>query len=252
MKQYFPMINKNFTEINPIDTGWEKCEPSYSFGPCIREHYLIHYVRSGKGVLYNNKGEFPVKKGQIFIIRPGEVTTYTADEEDPWSYIWLGFNGTLAEKLNSIQEDVLDYNADTFIRLTSAGDYNNTREEYAAGLTFEIISNILNNPDRSPKYTKQAVNYINVNYMRNITVEEIAGVVGLNRRYLGRIFKKSVGMTVQEYIVHTRLSHSAEHLRQGESVSDAAMLSGYTDVFNFSKMFKKNFGVSPREYKNNL
>lgn len=252
VKYYFPMINKNFSEINPMDVGWEKCEPSYAFGPYIREHYLIHYVRSGKGMLYNERGEFPVKRGQIFIIRPGEVATYRADEKDPWHYIWIGFSGTLAQKLDKLQGDVFDYNDDTFIRLTSAGDYNNTREEYVAGLTFEIMSNILNNPDRNPKYAKQAVNYINVNYMNDITVEEIAEVVGLNRRYLGRIFKKAVGMTIQEYLVHTRLSHGAEYLKIGESVTDAAMLSGYTDVFNFSKMFKKHFGVSPREYKNNL
>ena len=57
------------------------------------------------------------------------------------------------------------------------------------------------------------------------------------------------GITVKEYIISVRCSKAAEFLLQGHNVSEAAYMSGYPDVFAFSKMFRKVMGMSPSEYK---
>ena len=90
------IINKVLVdEVNgnmlPLFVGYEKCKSAHSFGPFVRECYLVHFCLSGRGTLVNKDGEHKVKQGQLFVIRPGEITTYTADVNDPWEYAWIGF-----------------------------------------------------------------------------------------------------------------------------------------------------------------
>ena len=90
--------NDNFIDLCLYQYGKEQCDPGHSFGPATRNHYLFHYVLSGTGTLMadNSKGitqTYSVKSGQGFLIFPGQITTYFADQEHPWEYIWLEFDG---------------------------------------------------------------------------------------------------------------------------------------------------------------
>ena len=79
--------------------GSEFCTPGHFFGPAVRPHYLIHFIRSGKGT-YLRKGEiYELSRGDAFLILPGETTKYIADEKEPWDYTWVAFDGTNAEAL---------------------------------------------------------------------------------------------------------------------------------------------------------
>ncbi len=84
--------NENFIDLCMYQFGYEQCDPGHSFGPATRNHYLFHYVLSGTGTLMadNAKGEtqtYSVKSGQGFMIFPGQINTYIADEQLPWKYI---------------------------------------------------------------------------------------------------------------------------------------------------------------------
>ena len=81
--------------------------PAHSYGPATRNHYLLHYVLSGTGALYadNSKGHtetYHVKSGQGFIIFPGQITTYIADEKLPWEYTWIEFDGLRTKEVLDI------------------------------------------------------------------------------------------------------------------------------------------------------
>ena len=101
-------FNKGYTDINPVLFGYEKCKSLHTYGPHIRNCYLIHYVVSGKGKFYKKDFEASVNAGQAFLIRPDEVTTYTADKDEPWEYIWIGFDGVAAKKLDDIKDSVFE------------------------------------------------------------------------------------------------------------------------------------------------
>ena len=79
--------------------GREDCEKGHFFGPAVRSHQLIHFVLKGKGIYRTEYGEYEIKEGEAFLIRPGEVTYYRADLEEPWSYAWIAFDGDEAEAL---------------------------------------------------------------------------------------------------------------------------------------------------------
>ena len=94
--------NENFVDLGLFQFGMERCAPSHSFGPASRNHFLFHYVLSGMGTLMadNAKGQtitYNVRSMQGFMIFPGQVTTYIADHQTPWEYLWIEFDGLRAK-----------------------------------------------------------------------------------------------------------------------------------------------------------
>ena len=76
-------------------------------------------------------------------------------------------------------------------------------------------------------------------------MEEIARQMNLDRRHLSRLFRRETGRSLQAFLISVRMEEADRYLRQGIPVGETARLCGYADVFNFSKMFKKTYGVSP-------
>ena len=99
------------------------------------------------------------------------------------------------------------------------------------------------------KYIDSAVRYIETNYPLDITVDGIASHVGLTRSYLFKLFRDQFGMSVNDYIIQTRMRAACDFLRQPDvQIKTVAASVGY-EPYNFSKMFKKVIGISPIEYK---
>ena len=95
--------DEHFIDLTIIQYGYEKCSPLHAFGPYVRNNYLFHYIISGKGKLRandekDNMQEFQLQGGSGFIIEPGYVNTYMADEQDPWTYMWVEFSGLRAKE----------------------------------------------------------------------------------------------------------------------------------------------------------
>ena len=80
-------------ELHLISCGWEKCTPEQSYGPGVRRYYTIHFVLSGQGYFYMNNRKYTLKAGQCFFIPPVTSSLYKAEPSDPWTYIWICFNG---------------------------------------------------------------------------------------------------------------------------------------------------------------
>ncbi len=244
---------KEFSDINPVDCGWEICRPNHAYGPAIREYYLIHYVKSGRGTFKNERAEYEVTAGQLFVIRPGEVTYYKASEDDPWKYSWIGIKGNVATVFDSAPDVITADCQKHFDAMKKYIELDYMREEALAGQSLLLIADLFgekNGGKNSSGFAARAANYISVHYMQPISVESIAEKLNIDRRYLSRLFKREFGVTVQEYILSSKMKHAAEFLASGYSVTQSANMTGYTDVFNFSKMFKRYHGVTPSKMKN--
>ena len=254
MLKYFLITNKKLHDINPRECGTEDCAPGYKAGPIAKEFYLLHYIFSGKGKLYVGGNVYEASRGQIFVIRPHEIVSYIADEDDPWDYCWVGFD------CNIPIPDVLNTNVITmpaaehiFMGLKSCEKSLVEKEYYICSKIYELLSMleqpIIRGRAKSYQNTMKAKEYIDANYVNPITVEMLADYLSINRSYFSTSFKNMVGKSPQQYLVDKRLNKAAELITtQGYSASAAALSSGYTDIFNFSKMFKRKFGLSPTAY----
>ena len=254
MLKYFLITNKQLHDINPRECGTEDCAPGYKAGPIAKEFYLLHYVFSGKGTLYVGGKSHEVSRGQIFVIRPHEIVTYIADEKDPWDYCWVGFDCNIPIS-GIFDSDIITLPAaeHIFLGLKACEKTLADKEYYICSKIYELIS-MLEQPvahGRAKSYQNimKAKEYIDANYVNPITVEMLADYLGINRSYFSTTFKSAVGKSPQQYLVDKRLNKAAELITtQGYSASAAALSSGYTDIFNFSKMFKRKFGLSPTAY----
>ena len=99
---------------------------------------------------------------------------------------------------------------------------------------------------------RQAMDYIEINLGKNMTIIEIAEAVGREKCSFVRQFRQETGLTIKEYIAKKRCSLAAELLLDTHvSVQEIASYVGYQDNNYFSKVFKNERGVSPLEYRNN-
>ena len=86
-------------ELYIVQFGQMQTAPGYSFGPAVRDHALIHFIRSGHGKLVVNDKEHEIREGQLFYIPAGMSSFYQSDDREPWIYSYVGFSGVLADEL---------------------------------------------------------------------------------------------------------------------------------------------------------
>jgi AraC-like DNA-binding protein len=242
------MSSYDFKDIKPHFIGEEQCLPGNISKVARPEYYpIIHYVRSGKGILYKNNLSIPVKEGEVFIIRPGEIATYVADMDDPWCYQWLGFYGTLALKMCEL-DDVFPFPEEF---MNEMFEYIDTPmcEFHITAVLLNLYAKLMGNNKFTYDYVKKTKNYIKTFYTSQIKIEDIAKRLHLSPQYLSRYFKANTGISIQQYIINTRIKNAKYFLSQGYTVDDTALAVGFNDTSNFSKIFKREVGKSPIEYK---
>ena len=99
-------------------------------------------------------------------------------------------------------------------------------------------------------YVRRAMQFMNRNYFREITMKDIAGHAGVAEAYLSRLFKKSAGEPVISYLTNLRIRKAKMLL--GKTELPIVEISGYVGVPSreyFNQLFKKHTGLTPGEYR---
>lgn len=250
MKNVPIVTDCRYKGLNPVQFGSESCDPSHSFGPAVRTHWLLHYIVSGFGEFTREGVTHQLGPGQIFVIPPYLETYYEADKIRPWNYIWIGF--TTDEPLpEAFSQPVISCPeaGELFNEMLSCSSRDNGRSAFLTGCLWKLMSILLEQGKSSPDYIDQALACIHSEYMQGITIKEIARRLGLDRCYFSTLFSQRLGISPCEYLVNLRLSKAVElMISHGEKPSIAAASVGYEDLYHFSKIFKKHYGASPRAY----
>lgn len=267
--------SKNFIDLGLYQFGWEHCEPSHSFGPAMRNHFLFHYVISGTGTLIaeNSKKEsisYSIKSGQGFMIFPNQICTYIADAQQPWEYVWIEFDGLRAKETVELSglcvnspvykakyKDVAQTMKDEMLYIINHKDdspFHLIGHLYLFIDSFvksSAITQISKSNNLRDFYIKEALSFIEQNFQNDITVEEIAACCGLNRSYFGKIFHEVLGKSPQEFLISYRMTKATELLKLTSlSIAEVGSAVGYSNQLHFSRAFKKNYRISPRQWRN--
>lgn len=240
--------NKHFKDLNVRSVGHECCSPGHSCGPETRDHYLLHYIISGEGFLRLNHKTYRISAGNMFIIPPDTLFYFQADSDTPWEYTWLCFDGEQAKQnLDKLKSPVITVDYKYFENLLECKKYTGKEAEYLNSRLWLVFAEVF----RQKKYDYVAIarDYMTMNYMRKINIAYLAENIGVNRKYLSRIFKEATGQSMREFLVDLRMNKARGFIiNQKYSVAAAASMVGYDDPFAFSKQFKKHFGHPPSHY----
>lgn len=97
---------------------------------------------------------------------------------------------------------------------------------------------------------EMAVKYIENNYTINFSSHDIENAVELSYKYIGTIFKEHMGVTIKEYALMLRIKKAVSLLCETDmNTSEIADLTGFYDTYHFSKIFKREKGISPTEFR---
>ncbi len=260
--------NRLVEDLYFCGSGRSICMSGHSFGPDVRQNYLIHYVISGKGIFETDSSRFPVSQGQCFLIEPGISTFYQADRKEPWTYLWMSFNGTLAKAIIrdlGIRRECpvfsctggkqLEKMVDQLFTASGPGISLYQHSQVAAFL--HILADSLETGQgagdfgsRANYYIDRALAFIQANYSNQLKVSDIAEYLGISRNYLFSLFQKHLGQSPQDYLSSFRLGWARELLTTATySVGEIALLCGYKNAGVFGSAFKKKYLISPSLYQ---
>ena len=247
--------------------GYEKCEPSHSFGPVIRSGYMIHSILDGKGIYLARGRKLELSAGDAFLIVPGEPVYYEADETEPWTYAWMGFHGAkienYIERTSLLDTLVCSYGDDERFFYCHEKMYganragrnkdllmNSVLHEFLFMLAEKFPNQNVTTEKKTRSYVEEAVRFVDSNYQNPVNIAKIAQELNVNRSYLYRLFKERTGISLQEYLLNVRISRACRMLADSDyPVGMIALSVGYEDAMYFSRLFKSRKGVSPSRYR---
>lgn len=268
LSQNYFIDHRNTCDINVIQFGFERCQTDKkAIGPTIYNHYTVHYIVSGKGVYKINNQTWHLQAGDVFVIFPSMLITYFPDSEDPWDYCWFDFEGikidhfleraklTPCDPIFHCKDDSLaslfSHALETVTNAASSRDliipsffyqfFSYIIEQNASGITLQ--------KNEKELHILKAVKYIDSHYSSNISAVMLSNMLGLNINYFSHLFKEIMGVSYSSYIVQIRLQKAIILFQQGiHTIKTVASAVGYDDPLYFSRVFKKKYGCTPREY----
>lgn len=269
LNTYNEFDTNNF-DLNVDHYGAEICDKNYSFGPTVRDNYVLHFIVDGKGKFTIDGTTTQLKTGDMFILPKGKVAFYQADDEHPWTYLWVGFSGSKVENIlnktqlldhyfchSTLESKVLDQ----IVKLTQFRDQklDDITELQLIAELYKLLAFLIEEfPSKAmsdgsiliQNYIKQAKKIIHTQYGNPLKISDIAKKLNLNRSYLYKIFKEETGYSLKDYLIQIRMEKSADLLTSTTfHISEIANAVGFPDALAFSKAFKKHFGQSPSNYR---
>ena len=245
--------------------GEEACEPSHAYGPAVRDHYLIHIVASGEGVLHAGGRVYPVRAGQGFLILPEESTQYQADRNRPWHYAWVGYKGEAAGAFTRMA------GLDSLSRVFTAADPAEVwhtlsvmrrdirslrlHQLAAVGGLYRFFSLIAPEEDAAAgtlnsRYLDKALWFMENGCDRAVSVQETADYVGLSRSQLYRVFMTGCGCSPKETLSRIRLRQALRLLESSSlTVEEIARQIGLQTGAQLSRIFRERGLAAPSTHR---
>ena len=244
-----------------------------TFRPKGRIDYQLLYIASGQAHFYFEKEqETIVTAGHMVLYRPKEMQKYVYYNTDQTEVYWVHFTGSEVKNLlkkHKISENMrviysgtsLEY-ARIFKQMIFELQLCQAEYSELLSILLETIFILLHRQllkDKTPKNEymdsemELATQYFNENYNTDISIEDYAFSRGMSVSWFIRSFKHYANITPMQYIVSLRITNAQLLLETTNySISEISTIVGYDNPLYFSRIFRKQHGVSPRQYRNNL
>lgn len=241
----------------------------HHYGPTIRHEYLIHIILKGHGIVKTQQQIWQLSAGDGFLSTPQQVIAYQADHQNPWQYLFFGFQGSKAhlylDKMGFsnqrlvFQTSQLNFFVDCVKQCLQHQSKNLVDELFMTGIIYQLLAGLARyqtdviTPDKAVilhPCTIKATDYLAQHFQEPITVKTMCQAIGFDRVYVSKLFKQDLQMTPHDYLNHLRIEYAVDLLSMTTmSVSDVAHVVGFSNVDVFIRSFKKLFAITPKQFQ---
>lgn len=236
--------------------------------PTGRTDYQLLYIAAGKAHFLLGERDEILTAGQMILYRPGKPQIYWYCVEDHPDVFWVHFTGSDAEKLLeyyqiSRDQPILfagalpDYKR-MFLQMIQELQLSRPFCEETLSFTLQQLFVLVSRQQirsastaaMQPELDK-AIHYFSEHFNQKIRIEEYAERLHISTTWFIHIFKQHTGVTPMQYLLSLRISNSLGLLEQtGNTITEIAAMVGYDNPLYFSRLFKKQMGISPQQYRN--
>jgi len=242
-----------------VDSFWSQIVWFY-------QHNRLYLVTGGEARMKFSNTEYNLQKDMLYFIPEKSILSGSCDTLMSHYYVHFHIDPYLNNLLKLIIKpqvpNKLPVNEEAFKILVDnlppkdslAEKKNCTASRVACdGALKLLLSNFFQDTASFNPNTLRFVDtlsYINNNLHKRITVGELAERASLNEVYFSNSFKKSFGITLQEYIISQKIEHACLLLTDHRhSIKEIAFMLGFIDESHFSRSFKKKCGISPKSFR---
>ena len=239
------------------------CAPFTTYNPIGRQDYYLMYIVEGRLKLGDDMAGRVVGAGSAVIFAPEYKYTYSFSGGGTVSYYFVHFTGShagsvvqslgISELPCVLEAKNMDEVCGMFGRLFASFGYDkpffdlSSASELAGILSTVARAHFMKEKD---KPLSSSIGYINAFYTENIKIPDLAKMEGLSPSRYNTLFRESMGISAQGYITDLRLKAAASLLKSTDlDIKEVGAAVGYDDNHFFSKIFKKYYLLSPKQYR---
>lgn len=240
--------------------------------PRGRWDYQILYIASGKGYFYFDGVEHIVSAGNMVVYRPKEEQRYCYYGVDQTEVYWVHFTGGNVKNIlrkYGIMDDIRVIHTGTSLEYKHIfeqmiqeiklckEDYEELLVHHLQHLLILIHRALTNKPREKTMFLmtsmNNAVQYFHENYNQQICIEDYAATQNMSVSWFIRNFKEYTDATPTQYLLSLRISNAQTLLETTNyNVTEISEIVGYDNPLYFSRLFKKQIGMSPSDYRKHL
>ena len=229
------------------------------------QHFVLAYNQFGTASYKVGENSFSVKKGNVILMKKDQVYAGKVDTEDPWGFYAVGFSLSVADKET---QRVIDELPNIFRSSDSSQMAANFAELFriwstkGAGylikcrsLILDIIHMLLSDEFRRSKASvhygkiEAIVDMMRENCDKSYSLDELCKISGLSSSHFRMLFKEMTGLSVVQFQNRLRMDRAKDLILSGScNVTEAASAVGFSNVYYFSRLFRKLTGKNPSEY----
>ncbi len=273
----------SYRELHPTVLYCSRIRDAHLTSYHAHSNLELAYILSGAGRYLVDGITYEVKQGDLLVCNPGvmhqSIVTNPADStlefvvgitdihllnmpentiELPGGGHILSLSSEIKKEISRCCYEIIEENAST-----QPGRYyliqaqmmkmliliyraiSGTAVQESMGMAFESYS--------KSYVVKKIVQHLRENYAQHISLDQIAHNMYLSPVYISKIFKEKTGDSPINYLIKLRLAKAKELLVEGkDSIKTIAASVGYDDVYHFSKLFKKHYGISPLNFRKSM
>lgn len=236
----------------------QNIDPSSSFH---YRYYVFEYVLEGEGYIETPQKVYHVSAGDLYFLNKGQYHIYYPDRKNPFKKEFIVVRGPFPDSLASlfsIEKSVIVLHRDAhplfqqiFHNLETAPQLPNDESERQILQLFQMIRTPVDADHLEQPLPGRIMDYLYDHVMENLTLSDICTDLHISESVAHHAFTKQYGKSIMKYHMSIKLDYAQLLLLQSsETVSSIARRLSFADEKYFSKCFKREFGVTPTQFRN--